>query len=59
MITGNYRHIRTGALYSVLNTCKTKFGGEWFDGVMYVSIPENGEVFVRTQKQFNEKFEKV
>ena len=59
MITGNYKHIRTGALYSVLTTCQVKIGGEWFDGLMYIAIPENGEVFVRTQKQFNEKFEKV
>jgi hypothetical protein len=58
MVKGTYKHIRTGNLYSVLNTCQTKIGGEWFDGVVYVSAEHGGELFVRTVKQFNEKFEK-
>lgn len=59
MKKGMYKHIRTGNLYSVIQSAKVKIGGEWFDGVLYVSAETPGELFCRTEKQFKEKFEWV
>ena len=53
------KHIRTGAVETVVGTCKIKYNGTWVDGVIYegndryTGIPMT---FVRTIEEFENEF---
>lgn len=53
------KHIRTGAVETVVETCKIKYEGEWVDGVIYegndrfTGVPMT---FVRRKEEFENEF---
>ena len=53
------KHIRTGAVETVVGTCKIKYNGTWVDGVIYegndryTGVPM---IFVRTIEEFENEF---
>jgi hypothetical protein len=53
---GKWEHIRSGRMYDVLNTVKSKYGGEWVESVLYTD--NQGELYTRPLKEFKQKFEK-
>lgn len=53
------KHIRTGAVETIVGTCKIKYNGTWVDGVIYegndryTGVPM---IFVRTIEEFENEF---
>jgi hypothetical protein len=71
-MTGLFRHKESGALYARTGTCRIKTNKPvdpdvycsdlkpgWEYGVIYVAMDDQGENFVRTDDDFEEKFEQV
>ena len=53
------KHIRTGAIETVVGTCKIKYNGTWVDGVIYEGNDRYTGVpmtFVRTFEEFDNEF---
>ncbi len=58
MIEGVWKHKNTGDKYIAASECKMKLAEVWYDGVIYIHNTTN-KIYVRTIKEFTEKFEKV
>jgi hypothetical protein len=56
-----YRNKKTNELYSIimLNVVNATNGSDNQLMVLYSPYPKNGEVFIREQSEFNEKFERA
>lgn len=53
-----YKHYKNGKEYIVINYCKIQEEGEWVDAIIYSSV-EGGLLFVRKEKEFEEKFKLI
>lgn len=52
-----YQHYKNGLSYTPINFCKIQENDQWIEAVIYKTT--NNELFVRTLKEFEEKFSKI
>jgi hypothetical protein len=53
----NYRHDKSGNVYTVVDFALLKVDGEWVDCVIYKNYGD--DFFVRKKTDFDQKFSKV
>jgi hypothetical protein len=54
------RHKKTGVFEVVIDFCKVKVNGTWFDGIIYLGEDRNTGLptkFCRTREEFEQEFE--
>ena len=53
-----YRHYKNNKNYYVVDYCSIQENGVWITGLIYKEV-NGGMLFVRSEKEFEEKFELV
>lgn len=59
MAKHQYRHIKTGDVYAVHDSCKIKIDDNWVEGIIYFNVNNTRELFVRTEQNFSDSFKEV
>ena len=54
-----YKHYKTGNDYLTLQFCKMQQNNQWLNAVIYKASYDDGMVYVRELKDFEDKFAKV
>jgi hypothetical protein len=54
-----YAHRKSGKLYILEKFCRIKITDNWEEGIVYRSTLDDASVYVRSKKDFDDKFDLV